>query len=238
MRIIMLAKEKGGCGASTATREIAVIAAAQGHRVAILDLDPQGTTRMWWNRRTTGAEQLPNPSLAVADGHSFKQALGTLDLHQMDFVFIDTPPTANPQIGGMMKVCHHILIPVRPTTDDLCAVPPILDLVEASRVPWSFLITQAPTGRSKLFDEAYQALKQRGRCAPCLGLRTAYPSASAHGQTATELSPNSKAASEIRDLWAFLWTQLTHSPPYSHCQRLVGPAFPRKRAQREAMKPS
>ena len=61
----MVAKQKGGVGATTLARELGVAAAAAGKRVVFVDLDPQGTLRGWWNRRTESAEGEPNPALAA-----------------------------------------------------------------------------------------------------------------------------------------------------------------------------
>ena len=52
MRVVMVAKQKGGVGATTLARELGVAAAEAGKRVVFVDLDPQGTLRGWWNRRT------------------------------------------------------------------------------------------------------------------------------------------------------------------------------------------
>ncbi len=52
---MMVAKQKGGVGATTLARELGVAAAAAGKRVVFVDLDPQGTLRGWWNRRTESA---------------------------------------------------------------------------------------------------------------------------------------------------------------------------------------
>ena len=67
MRVVMVAKQKGGVGASTAVRELGVAAAAAGKRVILIDLDAQGTSRSWWNRRTAGMpdDGEPNPGLAL-----------------------------------------------------------------------------------------------------------------------------------------------------------------------------
>ena len=61
----MGAKQKGGSAATTVARELGVAAAAAGQRVVFIDLDPQGTLRSWWNRRTEGTEVEPNPALAT-----------------------------------------------------------------------------------------------------------------------------------------------------------------------------
>ena len=45
MRVIMMAKQKVGVGASTSVRELGVAAAAAGKRVIIIDLNAQITSR-------------------------------------------------------------------------------------------------------------------------------------------------------------------------------------------------
>jgi chromosome partitioning protein len=50
----MLAKVKGGVGATTMARELAAAAIGDGKSVALVDLDGQGSLTKWWNRRTKG----------------------------------------------------------------------------------------------------------------------------------------------------------------------------------------
>ena len=78
MRTVIVAKQKGGVGATTLIREVGVAAASSGKRVVFIDLDPQGTLRGWWNRRTEGMEDEPNPALATPDPETIKSALEQL----------------------------------------------------------------------------------------------------------------------------------------------------------------
>ena len=48
MKIVMVAKQKGGVGATTLARELGVAAAAAGKSVVLVDLDPKLTLRGWW----------------------------------------------------------------------------------------------------------------------------------------------------------------------------------------------
>ena len=59
MQVLMLAKQKGGAGASTIARELGVAAAADGLRIVFIDLDPQASLSKWWNRRTAGIDGEP-----------------------------------------------------------------------------------------------------------------------------------------------------------------------------------
>lgn len=204
MKTIMVAKQKGGVGATTLARELGVAAATAGKSVVLVDLDPQGTLRGWWNRRTEGAQGDPNPALAAPAPAGMAEALGQLRAAGADLCIIDTPPSVHPFLGAVMRLADLILLPTRATTDDLDALPAVLDLVEESGRPFVFVVTQAAPGRSRLYDDALPVLAQRGRVAPPLRIRADFPVAAASGRTATEVAPKSKAAVEVAALWQFV----------------------------------
>jgi chromosome partitioning protein len=204
MRTVMVAKQKGGVGATTLARELGVAAAAAGKRVVFIDLDPQGTLRGWWNRRTEEAEGDPNPALATPAPARMAEALGQLREAGVDLCIIDTPPSVHAFLGSVMRLVDLILLPTRPTTDDLEALPAVLDLVEEAARPFVFVVTQAPPGKSRLYDDALPVLAQRGRVAPPLRIRADFPVAAATGRTAIEAAPKGKAAEEVQALWQFV----------------------------------
>jgi chromosome partitioning protein len=208
----MVAKQKGGVGATTLARELGVAAAAAGQRVVFLDLDPQGTLRGWWNRRTEGLEGDPNPGLAFPSPEALAAALDELRAARVDLCIVDTPPSVHAFLGEVMRLADLILLPTRPTTDDLDALAAVLDLVEESSVPFAFVVTQAPPGKSRLYDDAVPVLAQRGRVAPALRLRADFPVAAASGRAATEAAPKSKAAEEVHALWRYISGDLAKTP--------------------------
>lgn len=87
MYIIAVIAEKGGAGKTTLSLDLAVTAVQKGHKVAILDVDPQATASKWTDRRS---EQLPwvVPTHAVRLGPAIDQA----KTQGVDFIVIDTPP--------------------------------------------------------------------------------------------------------------------------------------------------
>jgi chromosome partitioning protein len=146
MKVVMVAKQKGGVGATTLAREIGVAAAAAGKTVVFVDLDPQGTLRGWWNRRTEGAQGEPNPALAAPAPAQMADALDQLRGAGVDICIVDTPPSVHPFLASVMRLADLILLPTRPTTDDLDALPAILDMVEDSGRSFAFVVTQSPPG--------------------------------------------------------------------------------------------
>jgi len=211
MRTVMVAKQKGGVGATTLARELGVAAAIAGKRVVFVDLDPQGTLRGWWNRRTEGRAEEPNPALAAPAPAQMTEALEQLRAAKVDLCIIDTPPSVHAFLGAVMRLVDLILLPTRPTTDDLEALPSVLDLVEESDRPFLFIITQAPPGKSRLYDDALPVLAQRGRVAPALRTRADFPVAAATGRTTLEAAPKSKAAEEVQILWQFVAGELARA---------------------------
>ncbi len=213
MKILLIGKQKGGVGASTLVRELAVAAASQGSRVVLLDLDPQRTTAKWWNRRTTGGQGTPNPNLADVAPGAVPGLLKQLRPGH-DLVIIDMPPSIHPYVGDLMRHADWILVPTRPTTDDLDALPAVIDLITAAgkAAAWSFVLVQGSPGRSRLSDDAFAALARRGRIGPPLRLRMDFPASATEGRTATEMAPTGKAASEVVALWDFVATDLLQMP--------------------------
>jgi len=137
-----------------------------------------------------------------------EQALAQLQDSGVDLCIIDTPPSIHAFLGTVMKLADLILLPTRPTTDDLDALAPLLELVEDSGRPYVFVPTQVPAGRSRLYDQAVPVLAERGRVAPPLRLRGDLPVAAATGKTAVELRAGDKAAEEVQALWRFIAADL------------------------------
>jgi len=230
MNILMLAKEKGGAGASTLARELGVIAAAEGQRVVFVDLDPQASLSKWWNRRTASAAGQPNPTLAAPAPEQLVATLERLRQTQAaDLVVIDVPPSVHSFLLSVMRAADFILVPSRPTSDDFEALPAVVDMIERSGKRYAFAVTQAPTGRRiRAVEEAIPILARQGRVAGVLRFRTAFPTAAAAGMTATEFEPDGKAAEEIRELWAFVSAELRKSQPLAPAEfsRQMPPPVP------------
>jgi chromosome partitioning protein len=72
MRVVTLAGTKGGIGKTTLCSALAVRAAEDRDKVALIDLDPQESLTSWWTRRG----KTKNPKLYEQRGGRF--ALGEM----------------------------------------------------------------------------------------------------------------------------------------------------------------
>src|SRR5271170_921582 len=107
MRAIVLATQKGGSGKSTLAIGLAVAAMGDGHRVAIIETDQQGTILNWGRRRT-----LPEPRIERA-GSSLEIGPALLALRHNGFTLavIDTPATSNDLSASAIGAADMCLIP-------------------------------------------------------------------------------------------------------------------------------
>jgi chromosome partitioning protein len=195
MRTILLHTPKGGSGKSTLARELAVALTLAGKRVALLDLDPQGSTRGWYSRR-----EAEEPVLIQAPGNV--PDLKALKTAGIDALVIDTPPGTPAFMPKLMALADVVLVPVRPSPDDLLAAAPIASTL-TDHAAWAFVLTQAPP-RSRLADGAVRQLAALGRLAPVtLGFRADFPTAAVEGKAAVEFE-GTKAATEVTQLRAYV----------------------------------
>lgn len=202
-RLVLVAKLKGGSGATTTCRELAAAALQAGRKVALIDLDGQGGLSRWWNRRTApvsdGESQRATPDLLQLTAAQIPGAAKGLR-QRYDLVVIDSPPSVHETIRTVAAACDLALIPSRPTVDDLDAVGPIARLLHGV-VDHGFVLTQVPAVRgSRDGAEALQRLAER---APVLG-RTTFRSDYSRppGYGATGFEEGAAARQEIGDLYA------------------------------------
>ncbi|MEA2738140.1 MAG: chromosome partitioning protein, partial [Acetobacteraceae bacterium] len=169
----------------------------------------------WWNRRTAGQTDQPNPALATSEPQHLLQTLQRLrDGDAADLVIIDVPPSVHNYLLGVMRAADFILVPCRPTIDDFEALPEIVDMIEQTGRRYAFVITQAPTGhRIRAVDDALPILARQGRVANVIRFRVTFPAAAALGLTSIEYEPAGKASSEVRVLWHFVTDELKKTQP-------------------------
>jgi chromosome partitioning protein len=201
MRTIVLATQKGGSGKSTLAIALAVAAMEEGHRVAIIETDPQATVSNWARRRT-----LSQPRIERADSRiEIERTLRALKHGGSTLVVVDTPATSNDLSASAIGVADMCLIPARPSPADIEAALPTLRTVRRLGKPFAFVLNQTPS-RGYRIGEAAGALNAAGVLAlPYIVQRNDHQDALGAGFGVTELAPAGKAAEEIRGLWQWVW---------------------------------
>lgn len=108
MRVVLVANPKGGSGKTTLSVNLAGYLAAQGKRVALLDLDPQKSATQWL---ATRGEDLPTIDL-IRDGQK----------NGRDWLVIDSPAGLHGKsFTRALKLAHKVVVPVAPSLFDIRA---------------------------------------------------------------------------------------------------------------------
>ena len=199
IKIVVITSQKGGSGKTTLAAHLAVAAEhAKNGPAVLIDTDPQQTLATWWNLR-----EAESPNLAPVNLRELPEKLQTLAEAGFAYCFIDTPPALTEQNRQVLKRADLVLIPTRPSPNDLWSLGATLDLVKESETPFAFVLTQAKAN-ARITVQTIAALSQHGQVfQSVVHDRVDYASSMTDGRTAPEINPSSPAAAEIAELWRF-----------------------------------
>lgn len=203
MKILTFLSQKGGSGKTTLAVHCAVAAMQAGMRVEIADTDPQGSAMLWGLVR---GNELPQVVRVQARGldtlnHKGRNAL----------LVVDSAPHAAPEAAALARASSLVVIPCRPSVFDLDSVASTVSIVRAANTPAVFVLSACPYGAPEI-EQARVILAGHGL--PIypgqVTERRVFSRATNSGHTVTETVFNrfSKAADEIRELWAWLRKEL------------------------------
>jgi len=122
MHKIMVLNAKGGCGKTTIATSLACYFASNGYSTALMDFDPQQSSKSWLKIRSP--EQ---PQIKAIDGARHKAGVTrSWQLHGgngTEIVIIDTPAgVTGSKLVDLFHKADSILIPVMPSIIDLQAM--------------------------------------------------------------------------------------------------------------------
>lgn len=206
-KIVTVAQQKGGAGKTTLAVQLAVAWADEGKKVAMLDVDPQGSVSAWFDFRRRSD---PSSTLVAADVQGWKLA-SEIDRLKGDFdvLVIDTPPHAETDARVAIRTATLNLVPLQPSPMDLWATKPTLDLVAREKGRALLVLNRLPS-RGKLADSIRAAIATEGMplARATLGNRSAFAASMMAGRGVVETQPKGTAAAEIRALAAEVWNSL------------------------------
>jgi chromosome partitioning protein len=203
--IITVAQQKGGAGKTTLAAHLAVAWAETGRRVAIVDIDPQGSLSRWHDlRMASGNGAGENGALTHIriTGWRTQREVERL-AREHDVVVVDSPPHAETEARIAVRSAALVLVPVQPSPMDLWATEPTLALAREEKVPVLLVVNRVPP-RAKLADALIERLGALGApvAATQVGNRIQYAAALAEGLGVTEAARRTRAAEEMRELAA------------------------------------
>jgi chromosome partitioning protein len=156
---IVVLNPKGGSGKSTLATNLAAYYAWTGQRVALMDMDPQGSSLRWLKVRPAEAPPIHpinacEQRLGVTRSFALRPPPGTLRL------VVDTPAALGAQqMPDVTRDASAIVVPVLPSEIDIHAASRcVADLLLVARVHRSERRLVIVVNRARRYTRAYQSL--------------------------------------------------------------------------------
>jgi chromosome partitioning protein len=233
--IIAIANQKGGCGKTTTTMNLAGGLARAKYTVEVIDADPQASASMW--SLAQGQGSLP---FRVVAAQQLGWQFSALHDAQEEIVLIDCPPgiadsTVRPGKAVLMpgeagsftrsviRGADAILVPLRPSTLDFSAAASFVRLLRREKPPETKIAVlinarqNTVLGRQSRDQAAVLFAPIEGAVVleTTIGLRAPITEVSGSGETIFDYAPRHVAAQEYVELTKEIlqWLKnVPHSP--------------------------
>jgi chromosome partitioning protein len=199
--IVGVLNQKGGVGKTTISVNLAHAFALNGHRVLLVDADPQGSALAWSSVRVEEplfpVVGMPKPTL-----HKDLPSIAV----DYSYVVIDGAPRVNELARAAIMASDFILIPVQPSPYDVWAADEIVKLVREARIfkpplDAAFAINRKIVNTAIGRDvESALAAYELPILDAAICQRVIFAESAAQGRTVLEVDPTGIAASEVRKL--------------------------------------
>jgi len=194
-KIITIAQQKGGAGKTTIAAHLAVAFSQRGKRVAVIDIDPQGSLTQWHKiRERKFGEGFTGLMFSTISGWRLPNEIDRVK-GSCDIIIIDSPPHTQTETKTAIRIADFVIIPAQPSPTDLWATAETVKLVTEERIPHRILLNRAVLNSKLLKDiekEFSSVLNAK------IGNRITFASSMLEGRTVTETSPASPASEEIK----------------------------------------
>lgn len=197
MPVVAILNQKGGSGKTTIAINLAHALHREGHKVLLVDSDPQGSARDW-NEENAG-ELIPVVGLDRETLPKDLQAIGA----GYDWVVIDGAPQIAKLSAAAVKAADMVIIPCQPSPYDIWAAADLVDVIKARQdvtngKPVAAFVVSRAIKNTKLGKEILEALEGYGLPVfkSSTTQRVAYPTTAAEGKTVF-VESESEAAKEI-----------------------------------------
>lgn len=124
-KVIAVLNQKGGAGKTTVATNLACWFHQQGHKVALVDLDPQGSATEWSETRESD-DVFPVMGMGKQVARDLPRLTGGYD-----YVVIDGAPQISDLITPAIKIADLVLIPCQPSPFDIYACNDLVELIHA-----------------------------------------------------------------------------------------------------------
>jgi len=205
-KIIAVVNQKGGSGKTTLSMHLAGSLARRGHKVLVVDADPQATATRW---AATADDDKPFPASVVGLSAASTKVHREVKkfVNDYDFILIDCPPAADsPVPQSALLIADLALVPLIPSPLDMWAAVGIRQVIgnvaDINDNLRARLVINQCQPRTNLAKEALEVLPEFGieLCETYMHQRQVYRQSAVFGQTVHDFG--SRAAEAVREMEA------------------------------------
>ena len=199
-KVILIAQQKGGAGKTTLAIQLAVAWQQAGKKVAMLDVDPQGSLSAWRSLRDRTVGEDAGPTIDALSGWRLGNQLSTT-AGDVDLVIVDSPPHAETDAKTAIRTADLVVLPIQPTMLDLWATEATLALAAAEETKALLVLNRTPPRGIAAEAVVAEIKKKKWPLAHTrLGNRQAFAAAINEGKGVIETARKSAASKEINAL--------------------------------------
>lgn len=205
--VVSFAQQRSGCGKSTLAVNTAVAAQQVGLRVCIYDADPQGSATDWAQQRL--ATGRPEVVVYGVDKGPLSDLPELRDC-EYDLIVADTPGSDGESMGACIQASDVVYIPFKSSMISKLRIDSVVEHLKSyPEVRGHLLLNRVKPEKiqsRELQDALAQLLKNESVMERCslldlfLCRRGVYKDSLMSGESVMEISPDGKAADEIRQL--------------------------------------
>jgi chromosome partitioning protein len=196
-KIIVVAQQKGGAGKTTIAAHVAVALSQMNNKVAVIDIDPQGSLTAWYEiRKKKFGEDYTGLNFSATSGWRIASIISKLK-DNFEYIVIDSPPHTETDSKSAIREATLLVVPLQPSPADLWASKSTFKFAEQEKIKFVAVMNRV-SNNSKLAEELKKEIPNLAKAR--LGNRTAFAGAFLEGKTVTETQPKSTAAEEVKAL--------------------------------------
>ena len=210
--IIVVGGIKGGSGKTTVATNLAVMCAAEGQDVLLIDADDQETASDFTILRNETQQEKPSYTCIKLTGVAVRTETIRLS-NKYETIIIDTGGRDTASQRAALATANILLVPFVPRSFDVWTLEKVGSLVEEIRTinsdlkAYTFINRADPKGQDN--DAAADVLKETDALTFIninLGMRKAFGNAASSGLAVTELKPkDQKAVNELATLFEYVF---------------------------------
>lgn len=209
--IVTIGGIKGGTGKTTIATNFAVLRAASGKKVLLVDADEQKSTSIWANQRD-GLNIETKWSTIQLSGKALRTQLERMK-EDYDDIIIDVGGRETTSLRAAISIADIFLIPFKPRSFDVWTLGNVKDLIfemlPANPKLKCFSVINQADSKGSDNEDAISILKEceEIKCIEStIGSRKAFSNAASDGKGVIELkNADKKAVQEIYSLYEYVY---------------------------------